>query len=239
LPYLAPRFARPLFILNAVIAWCAVALSAALNLSGYYVTKLDPARPTILGNLAEGIDTPLKRFFDWITYFTIWSNATVAIVLTVLAARPDLFLRRDRVGAIWRTLRLDSVLMITVTGLVYNLLLAEGGKEGLDSLSNALLHVVNPIATVAIWVLAGPRGLISIRTVFAALILPLTWAAFALLRGALVLAYPYPFLDVISNGWGSVLGFIAQVIVLGIVLSFGYLGLDAVIRRVWFGRAPG
>jgi len=238
-PFVAPRYGRALFIINAAVAWFAVALSLSLNLSGYYVDTLDPTKPTLLGNVADGIDTPIKRFFDWITYFTIWSNATVAVVLTMLAARPNLFLRHDRVGGIWRTLRLDSVLMITVTGVVFNLLLAEGGKQGLDWLSNNMLHVINPIVTVVVFLVAGPRGLLNVRVVFAALILPLVWAAFALTRGAVILAYPYPFLDAATNGWGPVFTFIIVIIVFAIILSLIYWGLDALIRRVFHARSAG
>lgn len=238
-PYIAPRYARPLFIVNALVAWFAVALSLSLNVSGYYVDTLDPTKPTLLGNVADGIDTPIKRFFDWITYFTIWSNTTVAVVLTALAVRPNLFLRHDRVGGIWRTLRLDSVLMITVTGVVFNLLLAEGGKQGLDWLSNNMLHVINPILTVVVFLVAGPRGMLNVRVVFAALVLPLIWAAFALTRGAIILAYPYPFLDAATNGWGPVFIFIIVIIVFAIILSFIYWGVDALIRRLFHARSAG
>ncbi len=120
----------------------------------------------------------------------------------MLIVRPAAFARPDATGAMWRALRLDSVLMITITGLVYNLLLAEAGKTGWDLLSNTLLHWVVPLLTPIVWIIAGPRGLISVRTIALAMVLPLLWAAFALVRGAAVGAYPYPFLDVQANGCG-------------------------------------
>ena len=128
IPLQTPSFGRLLLILNALLAWAAVLLSLTLNLSGYYIDTIDPSKPTLLGNVPGGVDTPLERFLDWSTYFTILSNVTGAIVLTVLVLRPGLFLRRDGVGTLWRTLRFDSVLMIIITGVVYNLLLASGEK---------------------------------------------------------------------------------------------------------------
>jgi hypothetical protein len=181
---------RPLLAVNAVIAWCAVLLSLTLSLSGYYADDIDPEKATILGNVPDGVDTPLERFLDWITYFTIISNITVAVIVTLLLTRPGLFTSRGVGGDIWRALRLDSVLMIVITGVVYNLLLAEGGKEGWDALSNTLLHWVVPLVTPLVWIVAGPRGLIAGRTIPLALILPLGWAAFALVRGQVVGAYP-------------------------------------------------
>lgn len=222
-----PRYARPLFGVNALLAWIAVLLQLVMSVSGYYVDTVNPAKPTILGNTAAGVDTPLERFFDWISYFTIWSNIVVAIVLTALTLRPAWFGRADRTGAIWRALRLDSVVMIVVTGVVYNLLLAQGGKSGLDAVSNTLLHVAVPIVTLLVWILAGPRDLIRGSTLGLFLVVPLVWAAFALVRGQAVGAYPYPFLDVATNGWASVLVFLAVIVVISMLLALVLWAIDA------------
>jgi len=229
-------FSRIALTLNAVLAWFAIALSLTLNLSGYYLGTGDPAKPTLLGNVPGGVDTPLERFFDWTTYFTILSNIVGAIVITVLLAKPALFMRQDRVGAVWRALRLDSVLMIIVTGVVYNALLAAGPKEGWDFLSNLMLHVAMPILTPLVWLVAGPRGLVRKSTVFAALVLPLLWAVYALVRGQVIGAYPYPFLDVSTNGWASVLTFIGVIVVIAILLGYILLGLDRAMSRLTSGR---
>lgn len=227
---LMPAWGRVFLWINALVAWAAVGLSFALNLSGYYVDRIHPDKATILGNTAAGVDTPWERLFDWLTYFTIWSNITVAVVLTVMLARPGLFSRSDRVGAIWRALRLDSVLMIVITGIVYNLLLAEGGKTGADALSNTLLHVVVPLLTPIVWILVGPRGLIRGSTIALALVLPLVWAAFALVRGAVVGAYPYGFLDVSANGLVSVLSFILVILVVAVCMALVMWAIDAGLR---------
>jgi len=231
-PLDTPSYGPVFFWISLVAAWFAVGLSFTLNLTGYYVANADPAKPTILGNIASGIDTPWERFFDWITYFTILSNILVAIVLTALVARPSLFTRRDWVGTLWRTLRLDSVLMMVVTGVVYNLLLATGGKTGWDLLSNTMLHVLGPLLTLIVWLIAGPRGLISARIIWLSLILPLLWACFALIRGQIVGAYPYPFLDVSTNGLASALTYIGVIVAVTVVLAFILMAIDAGLRRL-------
>lgn len=227
---------RPLLAVNAVVAWCAVALSFTLNISGHYADDVDPTKETILGNVAEGVDSPLERFFDWITYFTIISNITVAVIVTLILLRPGLFTRRGFGGDMWRALRLDSVLMIVITGVVYNLLLAEGGKEGWDAVSNTMLHWVVPLLTPIVWIVAGPRGLISGRTIPLALILPLAWAGFALVRGQALTAYPYPFLDVSANGWASVLTFIAVIVIVAVLIALVLWAVDTALR--WTMRRP-
>lgn len=224
-----PTWGRPLIVVNALVAWFAVLFSAYLSVSGYYLGKEDPTKPSILGNIPSGHDQWYERLFDYLTYFTIWSNITVAVVLTVLWLRPDLFVRDGRAGAVWRALRLDSVLMIVITGIVYNLILRGAEKSGADLVSDTALHVVVPILTLLVWLLAGPRGLLTTRTIAPSLVLPLVWAVVALVRGAVVGAYPYPFLDVAKNGLASVLAFIAVILVVAVVLAFALLGLDRVL----------
>jgi hypothetical protein len=233
----APSYGKALFALNALVAWIAVTLSLTLNLTGYYVADANPAKPTILGNVAAGIDTPWERFFDWTTYFTILSNIVVAVVMTMLVVKPRLFTRRDSVGTLWRTLRLDSLLMIVITGVVYNLMLAEGGKTGWDLVSNSLLHWIVPLLTPIIWILAGPRGLFSARVIPLSLVLPLIWASYALIRGQAVGAYPYPFLDVSANGLASVLTFIGAILVVAVVLALILWAVDAGLRWTLRGSA--
>lgn len=236
-PLQTPSYGRLLFAINAVVAWTAVLLSLTLNLSGYYAGQYDAAKPTILGNVAGGDDTVFERFFDWSTYFTILSNVVVAVVMTVLVTRPALFTRRDGVGTLWRTLRLDSLLMIVITGVVYNLLLAEGGKTGWDAVSNTLLHWVVPLLTPIIWIIAGPRGLIRGRVIALSLVLPLLWATYALIRGQVIGAYPYSFLDVSTNGLASVLSFIGVIVVVAVILALILWAVDAGLRWTLRGSA--
>lgn len=222
---------RILLVVNAVVAWAAVTVSLTLNVTGYYLDQ--PAdSPTILGGIPGGQDTVLERLLDWSTYFTILSNVTVAVVVTMLIARPAWFVRPGWKGLAWRALRVDSVMMIVVTAIVFNLLLATGGKTGWDAVSNSMVHIINPTVTALVWLLAGPRGLMRWSAIWAALILPIAWAAYALIRGTFIGAYPYPFLDVATNGLPSVLQFIAVICIFGIVIMAIMLGIDALIRRL-------
>jgi hypothetical protein len=237
-----PTYAKAFFWINAVVAWLAVALSFALSVGGYYVDGVDPTKASILGNTPDGVDTVWERLFDWITYFTILSNIVVAVVMTMLIVRPGTFRRPDATGSAWRALRLDSLFMIMITGLVYNLLLAEGGKTGWDLLSNTLIHWIVPLLTPIVWLIAGPRGLITFRTIALALILPLAWASFAIVRGLVVGAYPYSFLDVSSDGLGPVVVFIAVIMVFAVALSLVLMAVDSGLRwtmRVGRNRSNG
>ncbi len=221
-----------LVLINTVIAYISVGISFSLMLIGYYSNEesIDTMKPTLLGNSFDGTDQVWERFFDWISYFTIWSNIVVAIVLTVLWRRPDVFERNNSSGTMWRALRLDSILMITITGIVYNLLLAEP-KTGIDFVSNLIIHIINPIFTLFVFLATGPRGLLKASTVMYAMFVPIVWATFAIFRGLTLNAYPYPFFDVSANGLTSVLLFVAQIMVFAIIIAFGLLGYDKFMTR--------
>ena len=213
---------RILFGVNGLVAGFGALFSFTLTVLGTYPSE--NTNPTALGFADQGL---LGRVFDYFTYFTLWSNILVAIVMLMLFARPD----RD---SFWfRVLRLDSVLMIVVTGIIYNVVLAATAKnQGLEVWTNFFLHVLTPLLTFVVWLLAGPRGWISWRIIAASLILPIIWLVFALVRGAFIGAYPYGFLDVATYGYGTVLTNVAGIVAFAIVLCLILWGIDWVIRRV-------
>lgn len=219
---MVPTWKRALFGINALIAWCGVLLSFTLTVLDTYPSQ--NTNPTALGFASQGL---LGRVFDWFTYFTLWSNIVVAVVVTMLFIRPS----RD---SFWfRVFRLDSVLMIVVTGIIYNAILAASAKNvGLGVWSTFFLHVLTPIVTFVVWLMAGPRGWISLRVIGASMILPIIWLAFALIRGAFIGAYPYGFLDVATYGYGTVLTNVAGIVVFALILCAIFWGIDWLIRRV-------
>ena len=211
--------ARRWFAVNAVVAWLGLAVSLTLTVTALYPSTV--TIPTRYGSdHAAGLGS---RLADWFSYFTIWSNIVVAVVTSILAWG------RPRATAALRAARLDSVLLITITGLVYAVVLAPiSVQRGWENVSNTLLHQVTPILTVLVWLLVGPRGWVSWRTVLGALVIPLAWVAVMLLHGAFVLAYPYPFVDV------AVLGYAAALVnIVGLAMAAGFLGLERllILRR--------
>ncbi len=215
-------WARPLFGINALIAWAGCGLQFILTAWGVYPNT--NTVPSLLGNDTQGA---LGRIFDYFTYFTILSNILVAVILTML------FLNPLRNGKVFRVLRLDTVLMITVTGVVYNLVLAADAKNvGWQVLANSLEHQITPIVTVLVWLLVGPRGWVNVRTIAWAFALPIGWLVFALIRGAFIGAYPYPFLDVVTLGYGTVFVNVLGIVVFALVILLILWGLDKAISRL-------
>jgi hypothetical protein len=141
------------------------------------------------------------RLVRVVSFFTIQSNILSAVVSAQVARDPA----RD--GSGWRVLRLAALFGITVTGIVYATVLAaihepHGWRE---TTSNAIFHYLVPIGMVLGWLLFGPRPRISASVVGWALVWPVLWFAYTLLRGEVTEWYPYPFVDVATQGYGRVL----------------------------------
>lgn len=188
--------------------------------------------PGVAGTMTER----LVRIFS---YFTILSNVLVCVVAVLLAVRPD----RD--GRLFRVARLDALLCIAVTGIVYNTVLTGlVDLTGAGAVSNALLHIVSPVLAVVGWVVFGPRPRIDRSTIWWSAVAPLAWILYTFVRGAIVDWYPYPFLDVSTHGYASSLlsTLLVAVVFLALAAGAGWLdqrmklGADSPSRRQ--GPAP-
>jgi hypothetical protein len=224
--------ARRAFLLNAVIAWLGVVLTVVFSVCDVYVrSKVDPG---LYGDTARGAAGALTRLVDSLSYFTVWSNIVVALSATLLWRDPT----DDRT---WRrVLRLDALLMILVTFLVYQLVLAPGiDVKGWSNLTDPMLHLITPLLTLGVWLVWGPRGWLTGRVVPLSLILPAVWIAWSLGRGAVVDAYPYGFINVVDLGYATVARNLVAVLVLALVLSTLLWLLDRVLTRRLHRRAAG
>jgi len=166
--------------------------------------------------------TPMaNRLLRVLSFFTVQSNILSGFSSAQLARKPN----RD--GRIWRAVRLASLVGITVTGIVYSTVLAKvhephGWQE---TSTNTIFHYIVPIMMVVGWLLFGPRPRIERRTIALALLLPAAWLGYILAYGAITKWYPYPFLDVLTHGYGRVIANAAAVVaVLFAVTTVYWLG---------------
>ena len=171
-------------------------------------------------------DNP-ERVFNVFAYFTIQSNLLLGGTVLMLALQPG-----RSGGELFKTLRLNGVLCIAVTGIVYHAVLA--GSDDLHGwawVANLLLHTAAPVAGVLGWLLFGPRGLTDWQIVRWSIVFPVLWLVFTLVRGEFVGFYPYPFVNVDEHGYGRVLLNCLLVAVLFLALAAGATTLDGRLRR--------
>ncbi|MCP4741985.1 MAG: hypothetical protein GY871_07110 [Actinomycetales bacterium] len=213
---------RRAYAIAAGITWFGLGLGLILTAFNVYPPVNVP--PGLLGVNPDGLAGLVGRVVDSMSAFTNLSNIIVAIVFTMLARNPD------RGGRVWHAVRMDSLVMISITGLIYAIVLAPNAQvEGLDIIVNALKHYIVPVMTVALWLIVGPRRQVTFASVFTAIVIPITWAAYTLIRGHFIERYPYDFLNVVAYGLPAVLTNIAGVAALGIVLGLVFWAIDRLL----------
>ncbi len=201
-------------ILALVVGATVIAQFVLLLTGGQDVNTATAAAPVAL-------PTKLLRFFS---YFTVQSN------LLVLAAAISLVIDPERDGPLWRVLRLDALLGIAVTGVVFATLLAGLVQpEGIGVWINVGFHQFSPLWTLAGWLLLGPRPRIDTRTVWWAFAWPVAWLVYTMAHGALTGWYPYPFLNAEKLGYGQVSATLA--VILGAALATAF-ALQVLERRL-------
>ncbi|MBY6002996.1 Pr6Pr family membrane protein [Salipiger bermudensis] len=138
---------------------------------------------------------PSQTIWNLARYFTILTNALVAVSFTWMA------LRRRMAGALWLG---GLTLWIAIVGVVYYALLANQ-LSGLDALADRLVHLVAPVLTVLFWLTCAPKHGLTLTSAASWLLWPLVYVVYALLRGQVDGAYPYFFVDPTRIGWDGVL----------------------------------
>lgn len=168
---------------------------------------------------APGVLTRVIRFFS---YFTVQSNILVALsVLPLLRYRA----MDDKV---WRVLRLDALIGIAVTGVVFVVALRPiVDLSGVSALTNVGFHYLSPLLAVVGWLLFGPRPRIDTKTLLWSLAWPLAWLAYTLVHGALTDWYPYPFIDAGELGYPATLLNAALVTILMLIVGALFYFPDA------------
>jgi hypothetical protein len=116
---------------------------------------------------------------------------------------------------------------IAVTFIVFHTALSSlVDLEGWAKVAEQFLHTLVPVLAVATWLRFGPRAIVERRTTLLALIPPLVWVVFTLIRGAIIDFYPYPFVDVNDLGYARVIANTALIAFLFFGLVVGAAALD-------------
>ena len=185
-----------------VISLCR-ALFAALTLVAIAVQMVDLA--------GKGILNPVNYF----SYFTIDSNLIAVAVLLAGATAWD--------GASPRRLdilRGAAVVYMSITGIVFTLLLSNTDVDTAIPWVNTVVHELMPLVILADWLLAPPTARLNMRQGVLWLSFPLLWIAYTLIRGGIVNHYPYPFLNPANGGYASVSVYCIGILVAMLIVCF-------------------
>jgi hypothetical protein len=162
----------------------------------------------ILVQMLDLADRGVLNPVNFFSYFTIQANL-IAVAALLWAA------------SAWRGApnpRLDffrgaATTYMTVTFVVFALLLADTDVDTAIVWVDRVLHRVIPIVLMADWLIDPPVVSIDLRRAWWWLSYPLAWVVYTMIRGAMVGTYPYPFLDPANGGYGAVLGYSAAILI--------------------------
>ncbi|WP_016773360.1 Pr6Pr family membrane protein [Pseudomonas sp. R62] len=192
----------------AVLGWAGLAIQLYLILF---------ARLSIGASLLGG----LVSFFS---YFTILTNTLVAAVLTCAVTERESAARRWFLQP-W--VSSGIAVSIAVVGLAYSILLRHlWHPEGWQFVADELLHDVMPLLFLGYWWCCVPKGTLRLWHLPLWLIYPLVYFIYALLRGHLLGAYAYPFIDVAVLGYPQVLINAGGILVGFVLVGLLVIGLD-------------
>jgi hypothetical protein len=193
---------KALVIVLAALAWFGVLLQMYLSLH------------SAMEN-GKGIVGGIVSYFG---YFTILTNFLVCISLTMTliapASSPGRFFARSDVTAGIAT----SILFV---GVAYHLLLRNvWNPQGLNLVTNDLLHYVTPILFLAYWWFYFPKG--ALRWIYPVVwgLYPTVYLVYVLIRGTIIGSYPYGFIDPHAIGYQR-----TMVNAVGLLIAFIGLGL--------------
>ena len=159
-----------------------------------------------LKTLADEGKLDLVNYFS---YFTILSNVIGATLLLVGAAA----WRATRSGRM-DLLRGGAVVYLTVTFIVFALLLSNTDVDLAIPWVNSVLHEIIPVVIVIDWLIDPPSVRLTQRQGLLWLSFPAAWIVYVLIRGAIFGKYPYPFLDPANGGYASVAVYCVGILVL-------------------------
>lgn len=153
----------------------------------------------------------IVRFF---AFFTILTNIFVVLVHTArLSAERLAFFRRPRVV-------MAATVAIAVVGIVYHFLLADlWNPQGLQKITDVMLHYVAPALMVVWWLTYGRTGTARLADIRYLLIYPLAYVGYVFIRAPIAGEVPYPFLDFWQYGWPHVLQMIVAILALFLAVS--------------------
>lgn len=213
-------FARVIFGLTAlcsIVGMIMATIQAADSTAAATAALGDGLRP-------EVFDSVWSRVLNVFSYFTIQSNILVTVISIILLINPY------RTSDVFRVFRLMGLGAIIITGLVYNLvLLPLLPPHGFSLVFNVLLHMATPLLAVVGWLVWGPRIPYRQKYMWLALLFGVWWIGMALIRGAIIKWYNYPFLDVDKLGYGRVTVNILVIVAFFIGIALGIMGLDKVL----------
>ena len=182
--------------------WAVVRLTTAALMAAAVVTQFVTTF-TLTAEKGRDVATTLVNFFS---FFTILPNCLGVIIMLIGGVWLLTGGNRRQWEPRWMSFTWVSIgTYMVITGIVYNLLLRGYVLEqgATVAWANEVLHLIGPLVFLLELVLCVARRPLAWTAMGVAVIFPLAWAMYTLVRGELITSpvtgdpywYPYPFLN--------------------------------------------
>lgn len=173
-------------------------------------------------------------FGNLFSYFTILTNLLIAICSTA-----NVVFYKTNKGKFFKspTVQTAIALYIFIVALVYNTVL-----RGLITLNgwsifvDTLLHVVVPVLYLLFWAFFVPKGTLLYRQSFRWLVFPFIYLVYSLVRGSVYHWYPYPFLNVLENGYQQVFLNASVLLLVFLISGLALIKLDKFLGKYFINK---
>ena len=209
----AGRTSRIAAIVVAIVAWFGLALQFHVSAG-------------LMRANGHGWLHIVVRYFS---YFTVLTNALVAVTVTAPLVAP-----RSGAGRFFSlpSARAAVAGYIALVGISYSLLLRHvWDPKGLARVSDVTQHDVVPALYALLWVIFEPKGALRWSDALRWLVYPLIYLAFAMAQGAATGFYPYHFIDAGKLGYSGALAGTVQLVVAFLLIALVLLIVDRAMSR--------
>ncbi len=184
----------------------------------YWHSQLRPWQPS----------TPIGRIIFYYSFFTVLSNLMLAFSCLWLTFNPNCS------RFFFKVIRLNGLVGVIITAIVYNLILRGIHKppNTLLQFANESLHVILPVVGILSWLIWGPFRRIHFNVIVGSFLSMLIYGIYIFIRGYFTHQYPYPFINVVNVGYVKALYSAGLVFILFFCLAFLLWGIDCFRRRI-------
>ena len=204
--------------IGALLAWLGFGFGLAALVLHFSLTV-----PAAMAN-GRSLAGAIEFYFS---FFTILSNSALVLVHLASASGAPMLarLRRPVVRAGM------AAVMLFVCAFYHFVLASTWAPQGWFRVTDVALHYVTPLFYAGWWLRFASHGGVGLRSIPAIAAWPFAYALYALARGEVVRAYPYPVLDVAVLGYGRVAVNIAGLLIVFAALCAGVILIDRLLER--------
>lgn len=166
-------------------------------------------------NIPEQMSEGRSLFGAMLHFFSFYTNWTnILLVLIYL----DLFKGFSNLSS--PTMGVTGLSSIIMVMIVYHFLLAAThNPEGIDKITNIIMHYITPVIFTLFWLTTRHIGALRWGDLYKFIMFPMAFLIFTYIKAAITGEYPYDFLNISLNGIEGVAPIIGAIVVLILLLS--------------------